>query len=197
MNRLTAILAIALIGTFYFSIYLLDSLDAKSSTLKAMVVSKQNAERGLEVIQLQNNQLAYQNEVLQLETKAIKQVFPTIQNEINELRVKLSRVKSYSNHSLQLDVPLFIPFQDSLLSDSTRIKQFHYQDPHFRIQGIERKDSIECQIQYLDTLQQVVFRGERTKPWLWIFSKRKLMQRISLKSPYAKISYSQHLEIKP
>jgi hypothetical protein len=41
----------------------------------------------------------------------------------------------------------------------------------------------------------VVYRGERERPWLWILSPRKLMQRVSLKNPNAHIHYTQHIEI--
>jgi hypothetical protein len=51
-------------------------------------------------------------------------------------------------------------------------------------------------LSYQDTLVQVVFRGKRIHPWLWIFSRRQLMQRIQLKNPQAQIHYSEIIQIK-
>jgi hypothetical protein len=56
-------------------------------------------------------------------------------------------------------------------------------------------DSQRLQIHSTDTLTQVVFKGERIRPWLWVFSPRKLQQRVSVSNPNATIKYSQFIQI--
>lgn len=195
MKRLTAILALCLIGTFYFSMYLLDSLSTKAHTIRAMNEYQLQAEKSIEQIRLSNDRLAAQNEVLVLQTRTLKQAFPKLQKEIQSLDVKLSRAKSYSSNVIEVEVPIRVPISDSVSGDSISSKSFEYKDDYFTIKGEIEKDSLLCHFHYIDTLKQVIFYGKRRRPWLWIFSKRKLMQRVSLGSPNAKIIYSEHLEV--
>jgi len=55
------------------------------------------------------------------------------------------------------------------------------------VHGIAIGDTQRVVIASVDSLLQVVYRGERIHPWLWIFSKRKLQQAISSKNPNSRI----------
>ena len=55
-------------------------------------------------------------------------------------------------------------------------------------------DTITSQKQ-LDSLIQVVYRGKRKQPWLWLFSPRPLEQLIYNKNPNSKISYQKTIKL--
>jgi hypothetical protein len=75
------------------------------------------------------------------------------------------------------------------------VKVFEYADQWYRIKGLSQGGSQQLLIHSTDTLTQVVYKGERVKPWLWIFSPRKLQQRVSVSNPNSTIKYSQFIQI--
>lgn len=143
----------------------------------------------------ENGQLAAQNRVLQLKSKELSSLLPQMALEIKDLGVKLSRAESVSAIGFQVSTPATVLLRDSVIYDTVAVKTFDYDDGFFDVQGTAIGNQQHLSLAYRDTLVQVVYRGEREKPWLWIFSPRKLMQRVSLKNPNAKIEYSQHIEI--
>ena len=85
--------------------------------------------------------------------------------------------------------------RDSVIHDTIPVKVFSYNDNFYNVHGIAHNSTQEVKINYQDTLVQVVFRGSRVKPWLWIFSPRKLQQRVTLKNPNAQITYSEFIQM--
>ena len=75
------------------------------------------------------------------------------------------------------------------------VRVFSYKDQWYTIKGQAIGDTQHVQIQNTDTLVQVVYKGQRVKPWLWIFSPRKLEQRVSVSNPNANIKYAQVIQI--
>lgn len=143
----------------------------------------------------ENGQLAAQNRILQIKSKELSSLLPQMASEIKQLGVKLSRAESVSATGFQVFTPATVVLRDSLIYDTVSVKIFDYDDGFFDIEGTAIGNQQQLNLAYRDTLVQVVYRGEREKPWLWIFSPRKLMQRVSLKNPNAQIEYTQHIEI--
>jgi hypothetical protein len=85
--------------------------------------------------------------------------------------------------------------KDSIIYDTISIKAFNYYDKHFSVNGIVQFDSLELNISSIDSITQVVFKGERKRPWLWILSRRKLQQIIKSSNPNSKIIYSKFIEV--
>jgi hypothetical protein len=85
--------------------------------------------------------------------------------------------------------------RDSIVLDTVHVSVFDYQDQWYQIKGVIEKDTQRLVIKSMDTLTQVLFYGERQKPWLWVFSPRKLQQRVSVTNPNATIKYSQTIQI--
>jgi hypothetical protein len=85
--------------------------------------------------------------------------------------------------------------KDSIILDTIQVRVFHYSDPWLELDGIAIGDTQKVRVRLSDTLVQVVFKGERTNPWLWVFSPRKLQQRAQLASPYSNIFYQQTIDI--
>lgn len=149
----------------------------------------------LSYIRGENNQLIAQNNSLQLRAKELELLFPDLKKQISSLKVKLNKAQSVTTAGFKIETPASVIIRDSLIYDTISIKTFDYNDGFFSVQGSLDDTHQHLTMSYQDTLVQVVYMGEREKPWLWIFSKRKLMQRVSLKNPNAQIHYTNHIKI--
>lgn len=139
--------------------------------------------------------LIAQNQALELKRDELEALIPELVLEVKSLGVRLRRSESISTSSFQVQSPVTTFLRDSVVYDTIVVKVFDYSDGYFQVHGLATAQSQHLKLSYQDTLVQVVFRGERERPWLWFFSKRKLYQRVSLKNPNAHIQYSQHIEI--
>lgn len=149
----------------------------------------------LEHIRSENNKLMAQNKVIGLSLSQLEAFYPELYKQIKQMDIKPSRVQSLSKSGIRLEKTIITTIKDSIIQDTIRIKQFDYSDAWISIRGeaIGNKQSIS--ITHFDTLTQVVFKGSRANPWLWLLSPRRLTQRISLASPYNKVEYSKYIQI--
>ena len=160
-----------------------------------MTSNLQTLTSSLDYVRTQNGKLAAQTNVLLLRTNELKQMFPVQAKSITDLGVKLSRATQVSSTVIESEKNVVTLLRDSVIHDTIRVKVFTYADQWYRVAGISDNISQRLQIQTTDTLTQVVFKGEREKPWLWIFSPRKLQQRVSVSNPNATIKYSSVIQI--
>ena len=149
----------------------------------------------LKEIQTQSGQLAVENEVMQLRLKELSTLYPKLLDEIRNLKIDPKRAESISTTSINTEKHITTMLRDSVIHDTVPVKVFSYKDNFFNVHGLAHDSTQEVKINYQDTLVQVVFRGAREKPWLWIFSPRKLQQRVTLKNPNARITYSEFIQI--
>ena len=150
---------------------------------------------GLKQIQLENGAIAGQSEVLTLRIQELKTLFPLQFKSILEAGVKPERAQQVSTTIIETQKQIVTTIRDSLIHDTIRVKVFSYSDPWYTIQGQALGDTQRVQIQSRDSLIQVVFKGERSKPWLWIFSPRRIQQRMFSSNPNSIIKYSQTINI--
>jgi len=149
----------------------------------------------LKEIQTQSGQQAIENEVLQLRLKELSTLYPKLLGEIRNLKINPKKAESISTTSINTEKRITTMLRDSVVHDTVPVKVFSYEDNFFKVHGLALDSTQEVKINYQDTLVQVVFRGAREKPWLWIFSPRKLQQRVTLKNPNARITYSEFIQI--
>ena len=149
----------------------------------------------LKEIQTQSGQLAAENEVLQLRLKELKTLYPNLLDEIRNLKINPKRAESVSSTAINTEMRITTILRDSFIHDTVAVKVFSYTDNYYQVHGIAQDSIQEVKINYQDTLVQVVYLGPREKSWLWIFSPRKLQQRITLKNPNARITYSEFIQI--
>ena len=159
-----------------------------SSNLQTLTAS-------LDFVRTQNGTLAAQTNVILLRTNELKTLFPVQAKSITDLGVKISRATQVSSTVIESEKNIVTLIRDSIVHDTVRVKVFSYRDQWYQVAGISDNKSQQLQIQTTDTLTQVVFKGEREKPWLWIFSPRKLQQRVSVSNPNATIKYSSLIQI--
>lgn len=146
-------------------------------------------------VKTQNGTLAAQTDVLLLRTSELKSLFPKEAKAIKDMGVKVSNATQVSSTVVETQKNIITLVRDSIVSDTIHVKVFDYKDQWYQISGINQGDSQRLQIHSTDTLTQVVYKGERIRPWLWIFSPRKLQQRVSVSNPNATIKYSQFIQI--
>jgi regulator of replication initiation timing len=149
----------------------------------------------LKEIQTQSGQLAVENEVLQLRLKELSTLYPKLIDEIRNLKINPKRAESISSTAINTEKRIVTVLRDSIIHDTIPVKVFSYKDNYYQVKGIAHDSTQEVKINYQDTLVQVVYLGPREKPWLWIFSPRKLQQRATLKNPNARITYSEFIQI--
>jgi len=160
-----------------------------------MTSNLQTLTSSLDFVRTQNGTLAAQTNVLLLRTNELKQMFPVQAKTVRDMGVKLNRATQLSTTVIETQKNIVTIVRDSIIHDTNQVKVFTYADRWYQIRGINQGDSQSLQIQTTDTLTQVVFKGEREKPWLWIFSPRKLQQRVSVSNPNAIIKYSSLIQI--
>ena len=149
----------------------------------------------LKEIQTQSGQLAVENEVLQLRLKELSTLYPKLLDEIRNLKINPKRAESVSSTAINTEKRIVTLLRDSIIHDTIPVKVFSYKDQWYQISGIGNDKTQQLRIFSTDTLTQVVFKGERIKPWLWIFSPRKLQQRVSVSNPNSTIKYSNLIQI--
>jgi hypothetical protein len=149
----------------------------------------------LSMVKTKSGQLAAQSDLLVLQTRELKKLFPKEVKQIENLGVKVNKTTQYSTTVVETKTNVLTTLRDSLILDTIQVRVFDYQDQWYQIKGVIEKDTQRLVIKSTDTLTQVLFYGERQKPWLWFFSPRKLQQRVSVTNPNATIKYSQTIQI--
>ncbi len=202
MNRLLNILANKQLQKIVFLLLLVSAAivlwnsDKRLQRENARINSNLEAiTKSIYYVRTQNGKLAAQTDVLLLHTNELKKLFPIEAKSIDDLGVKIGRATQLSTTIIESQKNIVTLVRDSIVHDTVRVKVFSYQDHWYKITGISDGRSQKLQIHSTDTLTQVVFKGEREKPWLWIFSPRKLQQRVSVSNPNATIKYSSLIQI--
>ena len=143
-----------------------------------------------------NGELVAKVDALQLKYNELKEIYPEIIAEIRNLKINPGRVDQYSETVIHTQKDIVTTLRDSIIFDTIPVRVFNYNDEFYSVSGIAVGDTQRVHIECRDSLIQVVYRGERIKPWLWIFSRRKLQQVVSCKNPNSKISFSKQIEIR-
>lgn len=194
-NRIIAILGMGLALSLVLSYSLWQLWSHKKVDYERLFVANESLNQSITILQAENGQLIAQNQVLTLKSKEIAAVLPQLATQIRNLDVRLNRAQSVSTSGFIAQTPANVVLRDSLVFDTVKIRLFDFHDGFFSVKGKAIGDQQQLDLSYQDTLVQVVYRGERERPWLWIFSPRKLMQRVSLKNPNAQIHYSEYIKI--
>ena len=149
----------------------------------------------LVLVKTKSGKLAAQTDLLVLQTNELNKLYPKEVKQIESLGVGVSKTSQFTTTVVETKTNVITKLRDSLILDTIKVRVFDYQDQWYQIHGISEKDTQRLVIKSIDTLTQVVYKGERIKPWLWVFSPRKIQQRVSVSNPNATIKYSQTIQI--
>jgi len=185
------------LNVLLFALVILTSSKASKSLAgyqRVIVANEQLNVKYSDVLDI-NGRIVGRNQVLELKNEELEKLLPELHQEIKFLQVKPQRAQSVSSTAFTTETRIQTVLKDSTVFDTVAVKHFSYEDEFCQIEGFAVNDTQHLNISYQDTLIQTVYRGERKKPWLWIFSPRQLEQRVALKNPDATINYSQHIQI--
>lgn len=143
----------------------------------------------------ENGRLAAQTNALQLRYNEVQQIYPKVIEEIRNLDLKPKHVTEYTETVVKSEKEIVTHLKDSIIHDTIRARVFNYRDSFYTVTGVAVGDTQQVKISSVDSLIQVVYKGERYRPWLWIFSKRRLQQVVTPKNPNNKIMYSRTIQI--
>lgn len=177
------------------SIWLANEWIQAKQNYKRVNQSFANSKKELVKYRTVNDKLAAKVDVLQFRNAEIEKIYPEILEEIENLKIKDQRVTQYSESVLHYDIDIATDLKDSVDKDSVKLHTFDYKNEFYAIKGEIKEDSINLNISSTDSIIQVIYKGERKKPWLWFLSKRKLEQVIYSKNPNSEILYSRSIEI--
>lgn len=168
---------------------------AERDSYRRVFQASESLYQELDTLRADNGQLVAQNQALTLKGNELAAMLPGLAKEIRELGVRLNQAAAVSTTAFSVNTPATVLLRDSVIYDTVHVQLFDYQDGFFTVKGKSIGNQQYLDLGYRDTLVQVVYRGPRERPWLWIFSPRKLMQRVSLKNPNANIHYTQTISI--
>jgi hypothetical protein len=83
-------------------------------------------------------------------------------------------------------------FVEKLLPDTTSI--FRWSDDWVRVKGIARNNVVECTIESVDTLRQVIHRVPR-RFLFFRYGTRAIRQEIVSSNPHTRIVYADYIEL--
>ena len=135
---------------------------------------------------------------LQMRMEELTRLMPELQEQLRGMRIALKRVEEVQATTVRMNREVVTVLRDSVdtaTRQEERLRVFDYRDNYLRVKGVARGDSQWMKVSVRDTLLQVVYRGKRTRPWLWIFSPRELTQTVRLANPDAEIGYSRRIKI--
>jgi hypothetical protein len=145
-----------------------------------------------------NGTISAQSETMNLRIAELKQLYPELLKEVKNMRIKQSQIEQVGQTVIRNETNVQTLIRDSVIytvKDTIPVKTFSYADNWYNVNGVCMEDSINLNIIYTDTLTQVIYRGERINPKLWIFSRRKIQQRASFTNPNNKIVFQKFISI--
>ena len=171
----------------------------------------------IEKRRLRNNQEALMSEVKLYETKAgesaasvlrlqltkdeLERNYQDVCQEAKELGIKLKRLQSVSQTSIQSEIDIQTEIKDSFIYRPEihlvdTLKVFRWNDPPWaEVSGVIDSGKINIQLHTTDTIKQMVHRVP--KRFLFFrFGCKAIRQEIISKNPHNEIIYSEYIELK-
>jgi len=165
------------------------------ATNKRITENVKKVAQAITRFETKDRRMAAQTEVMAMRLEELSAMFPLLHSEIANLRIKQGRVLQIQGTQTESEKVITTLLRDSIITDTVRVRVFEYGDGYYDVRGVSHGDTQRVQINSRDTLIQVVYKGKRKNPALWILSRRKLEQRMTLKNPNAKIVYNQTVQI--
>lgn len=165
--------------------------------------------RQSEIARLRNNNEALTSEVKLYKTKLDESTASVVamQLRLNEYRkqhardakrikalgIRLRRVESTAKTATQSNVEFVAPRLDSIILRDT-LSLFRWSDCWISVEGAIRKDKVECRVESIDTLHQVIHRVPR-RLWFIRYGTKAIRQEITSSNPHSRIVYAEYIEL--
>ena len=197
MNRLKALLPRILLTLISLLVLALLTNWARGMRRenKRLQESLQNINQRLLDFKTADDRIGSQTRVMSLRLEELSMLYPQILAEIENLKINPERTVQVTSTITQNEKQITTILRDSLIRDTVLVRVFEFEDSYYSVRGVAEADTQHVDICSRDTLIQVVYRGRRRHPWMWILSPRDLEQRIAFKNPNASVEYSRTIQI--
>lgn len=112
---------------------------------------------------------------------------------IRSLDIRLRRVESVSKTATKSEVEFVAPRCDTVILHDT-ISLFRWNDAWTHVEGIIRGEEVECKVESVDTLYQVIHRVPH-RFWFIRYGTKAIRQEIVSSNPHTRIVYAEYIEL--
>ena len=133
-------------------------------------------------------------EALQLKCSEFERLRADDARRIRELGIRLRRLESLSRTTVTTEVEVQMPLRDTLRTAATdTVKFFGWSDGWVSVEGRMDGDNVECRVQSIDTIIQIVHRVPRK--FLFIrYGTKGIRQEIVSANPHTHIISARYIE---
>ncbi len=165
---------------------------------KRILASQQNLTKQLVYYKDNQGRETAKAPILQYTQKELDNVLPQVKPLLKTLKIKPKQTESVAEIATTQHKYIITRLYDTTFTKNNiagSSKLIRYSDAWYNVTGTFANDTTRLSISSVDTLLQVISKGERLKPWLWFFSKRQLIQTIQCRNPSNHIVYSRYIKI--
>jgi hypothetical protein len=112
---------------------------------------------------------------------------------IRALNIKLRRVESVATTATESKAEFVAPRIDTVILQDT-LSLFRWSDCWTTVEGTIRNNEVECHIESIDTLRQVIHRVPH-RWWFIRYGTKAIRQEITSSNPHTKIVYTEYIEL--
>lgn len=134
---------------------------------------------------------------MQLEMEEYRKQHARDRERIRALGVRLRRVESVATAASKSEVRFVAPRYDTVVvRDIVRdtLSLFRWSDSWVTLEGVLRGEEVECHIESIDTLRQVVHRVPH-RWWFIRYGTKAIRQEIVSSNPHTRIVYADYIEL--
>jgi hypothetical protein len=185
------------------------SVYAAGATLLLVIFGAALHHRASEVTRLTNNYEALANKAESYRTRLDESAASVIalQLELNEYRaqhksdlkriralgIRPRRVESVAKSATESKAEFVAPLRDTVIVYDT-VSIFHWSDKWTNAEGVVRNGEVECTVESIDTLHQVVHRVPR-RFGVIRYGTKAIRQEITSSNPHTQIVYTEYIEL--
>lgn len=130
---------------------------------------------------------------LQLDLDEYREQHKRDLKRIRSLNVRLRRVESVAKTATKSEVEFVAPRFDTIILHDT-LSLFRWNDAWTHIEGAIRGDKVECKVESVDTLYQVIHRVPH-RFWFIRYGTKAIRQEIVSSNPHTRIVYAEYIEL--
>lgn len=162
-----------------------------------------------EVLRLRNNNEALASETklyktryddsaasvvaMQLQLKEYKRQHTYDVKQIKSLGLQLRRVESVARSATESKVKFVAPLSDTVLVRDT-LSLFRWRDEWVKVEGMIGKEQVECVVESIDTLHQIIHRVPHR--FLFVrYGTKAIRQEIVSSNPHSRLVYAEYIEL--
>ena len=130
---------------------------------------------------------------MQLQLAEFREQHARDAKRIKVLGLRLRRVESTSTVATKSKVEFVAPRHDTIILHDT-LSLFRWEDEWVKVEGLVRGEWVECKVESVDTLRQIVHRVPH-RFWFIRYGTKAIRQEITSSNPHSRIVYAEYIEL--